>query len=121
MSAIAGVHLYIEELPPYKQTPADAREKELQEQRSQVLREAAHKAYDNQAPFKGPVELAIGYMRHDGKSDSANIVGGIADALIKVIYKDDSQIKEIRYSETTGVKDCYWIEVRSRNIMDEAT
>jgi len=102
--------LHVEEIPPYKQTPADRRERENQKIRTDALRREA------ESQFKTPisernVRLTIKYCRCKGRSDAANIIGGIADALNEIAYDDDRQITEIYYQETRGNVDEYQVIV----------
>jgi len=61
--------------------------------------------------MRGKVHLKVEYHRHKGRSDAANIIDGIADALNKIAYVDDKQIVEIHYHEALGKVDEYWVEI----------
>lgn len=101
--------LHVREIPPYKQTPADKREKQLQMMRRNALREEACQKF--KSLIQGNICLTIKYKRFRGRADAVNIIGGIADALIGIAYGDDSQIREVHYSETKGNIDEYWVQV----------
>lgn len=101
--------LHIVDIPPYKQAPADIHEKENQKKRAEALKTEAEKLFEN--PMRGKVHLKVEYHRHKGRSDAANIIGGIADALNKIAYVDDKQIVEIHYHEALGKVDEYWVEI----------
>ena len=107
---------HIKGIPPAKQTSADEAEKLRQEERATALRKAPYGGYTDQEhpPLDGNVALSITYKRGWGKSDAANIIGGIADALQRVFYLDDAQLVEINYKEERGEEDEYWIKVEER-------
>lgn len=101
--------LHVKGIPPYKQTPADRRERENQVIRTATLRrEAEHKF---PTTMKQSIRLTITYRRQKGRSDALNIIGGIADALNGIAYDDDKQITEIHYQETEGSLDEYHLIV----------
>lgn len=102
--------LYIKEIPPYKQTPADRRERENQKIRTDALRREAESLFKTPVKEKN-VRLTIKYCRCKGRSDAANIIGGVADALNGIAYDDDRQITEIHYQETKGNVDEYQVIV----------
>jgi len=103
------MRLHICEIPPYKQAPADTNERRNQMKRTEALKSAA--VNEKTAPIKGKVSLTITYSRKSGRSDAANIIGGIADALNGIAYDDDKQIVEIHYSETVGSSDKYQVSI----------
>jgi len=80
--------------PPYKQSPASKKEGKTQRIRKEILREKVKERMINKKILKGNVKLIIRYKRHNCKSDSANIIGGICDSLNKIVYEDDFQVKE---------------------------
>jgi len=43
--------------------------------------------------------------------DSSNIIGGMVDALEKIVYNNDRQIKNIQYEESHGNEDSYIVEI----------
>ncbi len=96
-------------IPPYKQTPADLKERESQIMRRGKLRQEAEKL-NFQLTSKN-LKIKIIYFRSKGKADAANIIGGIADALQKIIYNDDNQIKKIIYEEEKSSLDKYIVEI----------
>jgi len=105
-------------LPPYKQTPADKKEKQSQEERKDRLRREVFSHKNEGLFFAKKIVLSIRYQRAKGLSDAANIIGGIADALQGVLYLNDARITEIRYIENLapeGAVDEYWVEVVGEN------
>ncbi len=104
-----AITLHVREMPPYKQTPADRRERENQKKRADALREEAN--CQSIPPTPNNVCLTINYHRHRGRADAANIIGGIADALNNITYDDDSQIVEIHYREIKANVDEYQVVV----------
>ena len=72
----------VTELPPYKQAPANGSERDNQRLRSEALRKEARKAFLALITQQN-VRLTIRYFRKKGRSDAANIVGGVADALME--------------------------------------
>ncbi len=60
---------------------------------------------------KTSVTISIHYARVSGRSDAANIIGGIADALQGILYKNDRQIRKVRYSEDGGASEEYVITI----------
>ena len=104
------VRLHVKEIPPYKQTPADEREKENQKMRTDVLKREA-RDYFRIPISRRKVRLTIEYHRGKGRSDAANVIGGVADALNGIAYDDDNQIAEIHYRERNGNIDEYWVTV----------
>lgn len=101
--------LQVREIPPYKQTPADRRERQNQEMRADALKVEANRQFGSL--LRGNLRLTIEYHRHRGRSDAANIIGGIADALNKIAYDDDRQIVEIHYREAKGDVDWYQVVI----------
>jgi Holliday junction resolvase RusA-like endonuclease len=107
---VIEMRLHVMGIPPYKQAPADARERENQKIRTDTLKREA-KNHFRTPVSRGKVRLTIEYSRGKGKSDAANIIGGIADALNGITYRDDGQISEIHYREKSENIDEYWINV----------
>jgi len=101
--------LQAREIPPYKQTPAGRRERQNQEIRAHALKVEADRQFGSL--LRGNVRLRIEYHRHSGRSDVANIIGGIADALNRIAYADDKQIIEIHYREVKGDVDWYQVVI----------
>jgi len=102
----------VNEKPPYKQAPADAAERKRQAQRKEVCRQEARKAFAGHNVLTNPCMVSIRYWRGQGRADSANIIGGILDALESIIYQDDKQVVEILYIEyRTTNSDWYQITV----------
>jgi len=102
--------LCVKEIPPYKQAPADGRERENKRIRTMALKREAKEELSIPIKQKS-VRLVIWYSRLRGKSDAVNIIGGIADALNGIAYNDDRQITEIHYDETKGNIDEYQVIV----------
>ena len=103
-----AIEISILGIPPYKQIPAK-NERKAQNERREALRKKAREIFD--LPNSNNVSLNIIYSRHKGKADTANIIGGIADALQGVAYKNDRQIKTIHYCEKEGKGDQYTISI----------
>ena len=97
--------------PPYNHDPADAEEKENQVKYKQACMTEAMKHFV--MPVKEDLKMEVIYQRFRGRMDSANIIGGIADALNKIAYKDDIQLREIQYSELRGNEDGYSVRISS--------
>ena len=97
--------------PPWKQAPADGKEKLAQQERRSLLQAEAHKALSACEPAEGPVSRSITYRRAAGRSDAANIIGGIADTLEGIVYQNDRQVIEIHYVEEDAVEDEYEVTI----------
>lgn len=104
-------HVVVEGKPPVKQTPANKREKLDQQARTKLLRDEAGKEWNGQRLIGDPCWMRVEYRRSKGASDSANIIGGIADSLQKIVISDDRQLVEIHYTEKKGSSDMYDITV----------
>ena len=103
------ITIQVDDKPPYKQSPASEAERASQEKRRRSLKEKARETFDLPLPLISNCSFSIRYSRKNGRSDSANIIGGIADALQGVVIKNDRQITEINYAEWRGDRD--WYEV----------
>ncbi|MFC1925588.1 RusA family crossover junction endodeoxyribonuclease [Chloroflexota bacterium] len=102
-------------LPPFKANPGVGRGRVGAQERQRLFKEAAQRTLKKWRaeqgngdsivfpwePMTSRISLNIVYSRAKGENDSANIVGGICDALQGVFYADDRQVVGIRYSETT--------------------
>ena len=102
--AVVGrtIDLEITARPPVKQMPADAAERARQPQANMAFREAFVAAYPSWWMFTLAVDLdlSIDYERGAGRSDSANIIGGIADQLESCnAYHNDRQLRRVTYAE----------------------
>lgn len=100
-------------LPPFKSNPGIGRGRAGAQERQRLFKEAAQRtlrkwraeqgAGDSIVfpwePMSSRISLSILYTRAKGENDSANIVGGICDALQGIFYADDRQVVDIRYSE----------------------
>jgi len=105
------VTLVVDTMPPWKQTAADENEKRRQVERKKALQQKAREAFNTlPLPFI-PYAVSIHYSRKEGKSDSANIIGGILDSLQNIIFQNDNQVKEIFYTEWQGDRDQYQVTV----------
>jgi len=96
------VKISIKGIPPVKSLAYSAQHKENRKRRDRLLKEAVRVAKDNRQEYVlygKDVKLGIIYRRSQGNMDSTNIIGGIADVLEGVFYKDDSQIREVHYKE----------------------
>lgn len=104
--------------PPVKQAPADARERASQLQLAAAIRSAfasQHPAGWRMHMLAVDLELVIRYERGQRRSDSANIIGGIADQLQRLnVYHSDRQLRRIDYEERPSAddKDRYSVMVR---------
>jgi len=102
-------------LPPFKVNPGTGRGRTGAQERQRLFKEAAERTLriwrieqgaDDSIlfpwePMSSKISLNIIYSRAKGENDSANIIGGICDALQNVFYADDKQVVNIRYSEAT--------------------
>lgn len=100
-------------LPPFKASPGVGRGRAGAQERQRLFKEAAQRTLrkwrleqgDGNSiifpwePMTARISLNIFYNRAFGGNDSANIIGGICDALQGVFYADDRQVVNIRYSE----------------------
>ena len=105
------IKIKIPNIPPYKQSPASNKEKETQKIRKTIFQEEAKQEMINKKILSGDIKLKIRYKRGKCKSDSANIIGGICDSLSKIVYNDDSQVKQIDYKETKSNKEKIEVDV----------
>ena len=102
-------------LPPFKANPGPGPTRGAARQRQQSFRERAEQAFNTWRgkhqtgglsvfpwnPMSARVGLDIQYTRAKGENDSANIIGGIADALQGILYANDNQLVKITYAEQT--------------------
>ena len=99
---MVDIGLQVEGIPPVKQTPADGIERARQAAANEALAEAVRTQLPENRMILRTVDLALSvrYERGRGRSDSANIIGGIADQLQRCnIYWDDAQLRRIEYAE----------------------
>jgi len=108
---MTAVTFVVDTMPSWKQSPADESEKKRQVERKKTLQEKAREVIKTSPPLLTPCAVSIRYSRKDGRSDSANIVGGILDSLENIIFENDNQVKEIFYTEWEEDKDWYQITV----------
>jgi len=95
----------VDNMPPWKQSPADEAERDRQVERKESLQRKAKKAFRVGTLLSTPCAVSICYSRSKGGSDSANIIGGVLDSLENIIFKNDSQVVEIYYIEWPGERD----------------
>lgn len=96
--------------PPWKQIPADEAERLRITSRRALLQERARATYAGTL-LEGPLSLTVRYTRNGGGADSANIVGGVADALQGILYANDKQLWEVEYAEHPGDSERYEVAV----------
>ncbi len=109
---LTSISFVVNEKPPYKQTPADAAERKAQGQRREACQQEAKRVFAQYNVVSGTCIVSIHYWRGCGKADSANIIGGILDALEGIVFQNDNQATEILYVEQpTRGKDCYQVTV----------
>jgi Holliday junction resolvase RusA-like endonuclease len=94
-----SISFVVNEKPPYKQAPADVVEGRNQAQRKETCQQEARKVFAGHNVLTNPCTVSIRYWRGQGRADSANIIGGILDALENIVYQDDNQVVEISYIE----------------------
>lgn len=111
IKTMTAVTFVVDAMPPWKQSPADENEKRRQAERRKALQEKAREIFKASFPLLTPCAVSIRYSRKVGKSDSANIVGGVLDSLENIVFKNDNQVKEIFYAEWQGDKDWYQVTV----------
>ena len=54
------------------------------------------------APFEGPVKLEMEIRSRKSRADTSNILKAIEDAMNRIVYHDDKQIKEIHIRRING-------------------
>jgi len=100
-------------LPPFKANTGMGRGRAGAQERQRLFKDAAQRTLRKWRagqgdgdlimfpwePMSSRISLRILYSRAKGENDSANIVGGVCDALQGVFYADDRQVVNIRYSE----------------------
>ena len=105
-----SVSFEVNYIPPWKQVPADAAEAAHQADRTEALKVKAREVFTG-PPITTACAMSIRYSRSKGRADSAGIIGGIADGLQKIVFKNDKQLHEICYKEWKGDKDWYQVTV----------
>jgi len=96
-------------IPPVKQPGPNEKEKNKQRQ-VRLRQEALNIARESDWPvhlYDKKMKLTIYFNRGQAKTDSANIIGGIADALQGPCYHNDNQLNEVHYSEQVKSKKKY--------------
>jgi len=94
-----SISFIVNEKPPYKQVPPDAGERRSQAQPKEACQQEARKVFAGHNVLTNPCMASIRYWRGRGGADSANIIGGILDALENILYQNDKQVVEISYIE----------------------
>ena len=106
--------------PPVKQVPADAAERASQQALAAALKAEFDKTYPSGWPMfmlGVDLELVVRYERGHRQSDSANIIGGIADQLERLnVYHSDKQLRRIDYDERRSADGVDRFTVRVRPI-----
>jgi len=88
-------------IPPVKQPGSNEGDKNRQ-RKVRLRQRALNATRESDWPvdlYDRKMKLTILYNRGKAKVDSANIIGGIADALQGPCYNNDDQLVEIHYSE----------------------
>lgn len=98
-------------MPPWKQTAADESEKRRQAERKESLQKRAKEAFKASDPISTQCAVSVHYSRKKGRSDSANIIGGILDSLQGIIFYNDNQVVEVSYTESPSSQDWYQVKV----------
>ncbi|MBL7119615.1 MAG: RusA family crossover junction endodeoxyribonuclease [Dehalococcoidia bacterium] len=106
-----SITFVVKEIPPWKQVPADAAEREQQAERLKVLQQVAKASVGESAPLSRPCAVSMHYCRKRGRADSANIVGGVLDGLQRIVYQDDKWVARISYDERRESEDWYQVTV----------
>lgn len=101
--------------PPYKQSWASSSERGNQKSRKEKLQEEAKKKVSDLhgSLMSGDLTMKVVYTRSKGRADAANILGGIADSLQKIVYENDRCLTKIDYSEKKGNEEEYVVEISS--------
>ena len=107
------LEIYVEDCPPWKQTPGNRGERTRQKERRSLLEQRAGEILGKAPRLVTRITLSIKYKRNKGRADAANIIGGVADAL-EVLYYDDRHIREVHYTEESGDRDEYWVTVEGQ-------
>ncbi len=95
--------------PPVKQ-PGPYEKEKNKKRRVRLRQQALIVTRETNWPvdlFDKNMKITIWYNRYKGGSDSANIIGGIADALQGSCYHNDSQLVEVHYSQEGKSKKKY--------------
>jgi len=107
-----SISFIVNEKPPYKQAPPDAGERRSQAQPKEACQQEARKVFAGHNVLTNPCMASIRYWRGRGGADSANIIGGILDALENILYQNDKQVVEISYIEHRTMRsDWYQITI----------
>ena len=88
-------------IPPVKQPGPNEGAKNKQ-RKVRLQQEALIKSRESNWPvdlYDKKMRLTVVYNRGIAKVDSANVIGGIADALQGPCYHNDYQLNEVHYSE----------------------
>ena len=104
------IQVHVQGRPPLKQVSTDFAGKRRNLQAKQALRRAVREVLGQRygvgedrglpwLPRKDKVYLEIRFYRARSQADSANIIGGIADALQALLYANDRQLSVLIYEE----------------------
>jgi len=111
----AWIEFTVEGLPPsYDPASSIMNPRHRHYPRVQKLQAAAKKAMAGNKPLTRLIAMEIFYGINLGnpRMDAVNMIGGIANALQGIVYKDDNLIREVYYREWyTTDKDIYKIIV----------
>lgn len=75
------------------------------------MQQRASASFGSRTVLSTPCAVSIRYMRNKGRSDSANIVGGILDGLQGIVFENDNQVVEIFYTEGRAAHDSFQVVV----------
>lgn len=106
-----GISFIVNTRPPYKQSPADPREKDNQRDRLESLKKIAREKLGDRSPLESSCAVHVRYIRALGASDAGNIINGILDGLQGIAFLDDRQVVEVSYKESRGTHDQYAVTV----------
>lgn len=106
-----AVTFVVDSAPPWKQIAADNAERARQAECRDSLQRKAREVFSGSAPLSANCAVTIHYSRSRGRSDSANIIGGILDSLQGIIFDNDNQVTEITYIEWPGSQDWYQVTI----------
>ncbi len=103
---------YVPGMPPTRQRAFNPKEWDELRERQKRFREAAQKAFKKPFPVAEEVSVFVRYQRFESKQTSVDMLGGIMDALRKVIIADDYNVTELTYVEQQGYEDGCWVIVK---------
>ena len=92
--------IIVKSRPPVKGNSTEENKK-----RKKILKEEAKKQLNYSQPKWTNVNMKVNYYNGEGKDDTLNVEGGIADALQGIAYVNDNQIRSSSMKEYFLVKD----------------